>query len=114
MSLERDAEDFVHSSSRTNVRFSARYRPTGPIYAAAKGTLDHFLTERYCLYARTPDGRLLRNEVHHEPWSLQPASADIRENSMLEPFGLTQHSPPALLHFSAALDVVVWDAEVVR
>src|SRR5205085_2863099 len=33
------------------VVFSGRYRPRGPVFAAAPGSLEHFLAERYCLYA---------------------------------------------------------------
>jgi uncharacterized protein YqjF (DUF2071 family) len=52
----------------------ARYRPAGAVVEPAPGTLEHFLTERYCLYAED-GGRLLRAEIHHEPWPLQPAEA---------------------------------------
>jgi Uncharacterized conserved protein (COG2071) len=42
---------------------------------AVPGTLDHWLTERYCLYA-TGSGRLYRAEIHHAPWRLQPVEFD--------------------------------------
>jgi uncharacterized protein YqjF (DUF2071 family) len=71
-------------------------------------TLEHFLTARYCLYTTSPDGALLRAEVHHAPWPLQRAYADIEENSIASGQGLVLDGPPSLLHFSRRLDVVVW------
>ena len=41
------------------------------------GTLEHFLTERYCLYT-ADGGRLYRAELHHPPWRLQAARGDDR------------------------------------
>src|SRR5436189_208135 len=58
-------------------RFSARYGPDGPPHRTLPGGVEHFLTERYCLYARSSAGRLYRTEVHHLPWPLQPAAADV-------------------------------------
>ena len=69
------------------------------------------MTERYCLYALAPDGTLWRNDVHHRPWPLQSAEATLNENTMLRFHGLSVTEPPALLHFSRRLDVVVWNAE---
>ncbi len=91
--------------------FRGRYRPTSDVYHAKPGTLEHFLTERYCLYAAAPDGRLSRTEVHHQPWPLQRAEAEIAENTMTAAGGLPVSGPPALLHFARRIDVVVWGAE---
>jgi len=92
------------------VGFAASYGPTGPVEEARPGTLVHFLTERYCLYARAPDGGLRRLEIHHQPWPLQPASAEITRNDLLAPHGLAVSGAP-LLHFARRLDVVMWLAD---
>jgi uncharacterized protein YqjF (DUF2071 family)/soluble P-type ATPase len=60
--------------------FAARYRPTGPAFSAQPGSLEYFLTARYCLYAgdaagREDRGRVYRGEVDHADWPLQPAEA---------------------------------------
>ena len=89
----------------------AEYRPISEPYESNAGTLEHWLTERYCLYAQAPDSSILRNEVHHAPWPLQKAEADIVENSYLSAHGLDLDGPPPLLHFSRRIDVVVWNAE---
>jgi len=88
--------------------FSARYRPIGPVTAAAPGSLEHWLTERYCLYATGAGGRLTRAEVHHPPWPLQQAEAHIERNELAEPHGLELPGPPPLLHYAQRMDVVVW------
>jgi uncharacterized protein YqjF (DUF2071 family) len=110
----------------TKAKLRARYRPTGEIFHAQPGTLEHFLTERYCLYAADAKGQISRAEIQHAPWPLQSAQAEFRENSMIEaamecgaPAPLSQsspsrpnsallHSDAPLLHFSARQDVVVW------
>ena len=91
--------------------FRGRYRPTSAVYAAAPGSLEHFLTERYCLYAVAPDGSLRRTEVHHRPWPLQRAEAEVWENTMTAAGGLPVSGPPVLVHFARRVDVVVWGSE---
>ena len=90
------------------LEFVARYAPTGPARSAVTGTLEHFLTERYCLYA--PDGRggLRRAEILHAPWPLQPAAAEVERNTMAAPLGLASLPGAPLLHFARQLDVHVW------
>lgn len=90
--------------------FAGTYRPTGPAYAAAPGSLEHWLTERYCLYAANRRGRVWRGEIDHAPWPLQPAEAEIAHNSMAAPLGLRLDGPP-LLHFARRIDVVAWGLE---
>ena len=87
--------------------FRARYRPTGRAFEPDPGSLTHFLIERYCLYTVASDGRLLRAEIHHPPWLLQEAEAEIEENTMPpRDFELVDGDP--VLHFSARQDVVTW------
>jgi uncharacterized protein YqjF (DUF2071 family) len=43
---------------------------------ARPGTLEHFLVERYALFA-VRRGRTWRTDVAHEPWPLQPAAAQV-------------------------------------
>jgi uncharacterized protein len=86
--------------------FSARYRAIGDALDPDPRSLAHFLTERYCLYTEE-EGRLKRAEIHHRPWALQPAEADIGKNSM-PPKGVKLVDDAPLLHFSARQDVVIW------
>jgi uncharacterized protein YqjF (DUF2071 family) len=86
--------------------FSGRYRPAGE---PASGELETFLTERYCLYATDPAGRLRRADIHHAPRRLEHAEAEIE---------LTTAAPVELagapvLHYSQRLDALVWPLEPV-
>jgi uncharacterized protein len=83
------------------------YEPAGPAFHARPGTLDHFLTERYCLYTLDDDARVLRGDIDHPPWSLQPARADVRVNTMGDQVGVDLSGDP-LLHFAARQDVIFW------
>lgn len=113
MTVTAEADGFRYSSARPGAAFAGSYAPTSEPYQASRGSLEHWLTERYCLYAAAPDGSLWRNEIHHRPWPLQPARARIERNSMFAFHGLDVNGPPALLHFAKRLDVIVWDGEQV-
>lgn len=114
MAITPDGQWFRYRSERRGASpalFEGRYRPTSAVYAAEPGTLEHFLTERYCLYAQGPGGTLYRTEVHHQQWPLQRAEAEIAVNTVSAAGGLPVEGPPALLHFSRRIDVVVWGSE---
>jgi len=83
------------------------YHPVGEIFSARRGTLEYFLTERYCLYAADRRGRIIRGEIHHPPWPLQEAEAEFTGNTMAEALGIALISRP-LLHFARRQDVLVW------
>ena len=81
MSVQMEGDAIRYQSARIHNRaapteFSASYRPTAPAYRAAAGTLDHWLTERYCLYVTGKRDRIFYGDIHHEPWPLQPAEVD--------------------------------------
>ena len=84
----------------------ATYRPTGPRLPITEGSLERWLTERYCLYV-VRDGRVLRGDIHHRPWPLHPALAEIEENTMTAPLGIELRGAPRL-HFSARQDTLFW------
>ena len=87
--------------------FRAHYRAVGDAEPARPGTLEHFLVERYCLYAG--DGEL-RAEIHHAPWALQPAEATVTVDGMA-PVPL-EGAP--LCHYAERQDVVIWRPERVE
>ena len=112
MACDREGAQVRYASARTDqprpARFRACYAPRGVPCEARAGTVEHFLTERYCLYARSPSGRLLRTDVHHVPWPLQVAEADIEQNELTSAHGFELNGAPPLLHFARRVDVVVW------
>ena len=116
MSVDRRGGWIDYSSSRRDHAqrpfvFTARYRPEGKPSPAKAGSLEDFLTERYCLYAQE-DGTLHRAEIHHPPWPLARAEAEIELNTM-PPDGLELPDAEPLLHFSARQDVLIWPLEAV-
>ena len=90
--------------------FRASYGPTGDVFHAVPGSIQHFLSERYCFYTLSR-GRLYRAEIHHLPWSLQEAECEIEENSMAAVAGISLPSRPDLMNFSRELKVLVWAPE---
>jgi len=100
----------THAGARSAV-LQVTYRLAGKAFEAQSGTLDHFLTERYCLYAAKSGGRLYRGEIHHPAWQLQMAEAEITQNSVAEAAGLTLPAQLPLLHFARHQDMVAWAPE---
>jgi uncharacterized protein YqjF (DUF2071 family) len=101
-----------YNSDRTShhaasAKLIATYKPVGSAFRARPASLEHFLTERYCLYT-VHDARVYRLEIHHPPWPLQPAEAVIEVNSMAGAAGIALPATAPLLHFSKRLDVVAW------
>ena len=117
MKAERDGEQVRYRCERLEepgpAEFQGSYGPTSPVFRAAPGTLEHFLTERYCLYA-VRDGRIWRGEIHHTPWPLQHAEAAIAKDTMAHAIGI--ELPPEAPHllFARKLKVLVWWPERVK
>jgi uncharacterized protein YqjF (DUF2071 family) len=88
--------------------FEGRYRGVGEPYRAATGSLEHWLTERYCLYAQDRAGRIRRGEIHHEQWPLQRGEAEIETCTVTDGWGITLPDEAPLLHYVGRIDVVAW------
>ncbi len=84
-----------------------RCRPVGPVTPAAVGTLEHFLAERYILYAYTRS-RLYRGRVHHTPYPLQSAEVLTLDESLLAAAQLTRPDTPPLAHYASGVNVRVF------
>ena len=92
----------------TVAEFQATYAPTGPPFVAIEGSLEHFLTERYCLYHVNRRGAPYRLDIHHPPWALQPADADVVRNTMAAASGIDLPARAPLLHYVHRQDTVAW------
>lgn len=110
--MAQDAgRETIFTSERTEdppAAFHVRYSLRGPPSAPVPGSLEHFLTERYCLFA-LDEGRVHWAEIHHPPWPLQGVEAEVVENTM-PPAGIHLSGEP-VCHFSARQDVVLWGLE---
>ena len=84
-----------------------RYRPVGVAAEAAPGSLEEFLTARYCLYA-SRRGRILRQDIDHPPWEIQPAEVELDHCSMTDQIGLALPEGGPLCHYAALTEAVAW------
>jgi uncharacterized protein len=113
MQRHTEPDGTIHYNStrllaKRNVRFQARYRETGDIQPPSQpGTLEYFLTERYCLFT-SHRGRIHVGHIHHLPWPLQSAEAEITLNTLPAAHGITLPNRPPILHFASTLDVYIW------
>lgn len=92
----------------------AHYEPTGLAFHPRPGTLDYFLTERYCLYNVDARFRAYRLEIHHPPWTLQPAEAWFGVNTMADAAGVRLPAMAPILHFSRRQDMLAWAPETLE
>jgi len=97
-------------SSGPRAELRGHYGPRGSRLPVDEGSLERWLSERYCLYVVDERGRPLRGEIHHPPWPLHPGHATIEANTMAAPLGIELDSEP-LLHFSPRQDVLIWALE---
>lgn len=117
------ASERTHRGAR-EARFRGRYGPDGAPFLAEPGTLEHFLTERYALYTagradlaartrsvRLAEGskvRLARGDIHHAPWLLQPAWAELDECTVAAAAGITLPDEPPHLLFVRRIETLAW------
>lgn len=110
----RGGPKIEYRTKRTHGPRPAELRSSyGPVSAAKRvypGTIEHFLTERYCLYS-VSGKRLYRTDIHHLPWELQAASVELEANTMAQTVGLELPTAPDLKFFSRGLKVLVWAPE---
>jgi uncharacterized protein YqjF (DUF2071 family) len=117
MTADRTTAEVKYRSARRSdpgIRFEAAYQPAGPAFVAGEGSLEHFLTERYCLYHLDHQGAPYRLEIHHPPWPLQPATATLVHNTLADVIGVRLAGRPPLLQFAKRQDVVAWMPESLR
>ena len=115
MTCERARDGTITYKSRRastpQAELDIRYRGLGDTRPATPGTLEHFLTERYCLYAADHASRPYRLDVHHRMWPLESAEAEIAVNTMADAAGVRLPAMAPLLHFAGRLDAVCWTPE---
>jgi uncharacterized protein len=115
MKVERRGDELTYDSRRLwpspkPAELALRYRIGEPREAAAPGSFEHFLTERYLLFASTPFG-LAKGQVHHRTYPLRRAEVlELREN-IVTAAGLPAPVGPPHVLFSEGVDVDVYALE---
>ena len=111
--IQRKDGSFHYSSQRipsqaASAAFCARYRPISSVYQAQRGTLDYWCIERYCLYTVVGQKKVFRAHIHHKPWPIQRAEAEITDKSLASADGLHLPDTPPMLHYASKQEVLVW------
>ena len=88
--------------------FSGTFSGSGDIYYAEKGSLEYFLTERYCFYAEIRGVGVVRSDVAHKPWPIRKGLAQIEVNSMVGRYGVEANRTPDLVHSTPGVQVLGW------
>ena len=83
---------------------AVRYAPAGVPRSAAVGTLEHFLIERYVLFAWT-GRRLLRGRVRHAPYPVQDAAIEGLQERLFTAAGLSRPAEDPLAHYARGVRV---------
>lgn len=112
MSSKRTGDTIHYRSVRTHnsapsAELRASYRPVAPVAYSVPDTIEHWFTERYCLYTVVGQ-RVYRCDIHHLPWPLQLAELDMVRTTMAEAAGLPLSPTPSFLHYAQKLEVLVW------
>jgi uncharacterized protein YqjF (DUF2071 family) len=118
MSIQTIGDTFQYKSQRrvfktVRPELSVEYEPLGQSFLAPKGSIEHWLTERYCLYT-VGYKNIYRSEIHHPPWKLQEARAKILTNTMSQFLSVPLPNTQPLLHFSRFQEVLVWNLQKLK
>jgi uncharacterized protein len=116
MTLDHDERGVHYTSTRLRpaplpATCHVTCRALGEPAAAAPGTLEQFLAERYLLYAATGDGGMRRGAVHHAPYPLQRAELVACDETLLAAANIARPPEPPLAHYAAGVDVEIFALE---
>jgi uncharacterized protein YqjF (DUF2071 family) len=89
-------------------RFAARYRPIGEPFKTEEDPFAFWSTERYSMFMVSRSGTLKRGDIHHDPWVLRKAEAEISSNTVAAAAGIELPGTPPQLHHAKVMDVVFW------
>lgn len=115
INLEQDGNRIDYSLTRTDkppAEFNATWTIGEKLGQSDPDSLDFFLTERYCLYARRAE-RINRLRIHHRPWVLFEAETQSYNSTMIESHGLPAPVDKPFLHYAEEIEVDFWSPEEV-
>lgn len=110
------------SQTESTINYSGRCRNTNSAYdircrlpdpptlrTATENSLEHFLLERYHLFARKPNGSFLVGQVHHQPYQFHDAELTQYHQSLTDSHGFVIHRDklPDHIAWSPGVDVRV-------
>lgn len=113
MACERRDGRVCYTSERRDrrappARFAASWRSAGAFAAGAAGSLQQFLSERYCLFVADCSGRIRRGDIAHAPWQLAPADVRLEACDMTRLIGVDLRGEPASALCARPVRVAAW------
>jgi uncharacterized protein YqjF (DUF2071 family) len=111
--LRQEDETIHYNLTRTEdppARFAASWRIGEALSRSQPGSLEFFLTERYCLYSEY-EGEIHRAQIHHQQWPLQKAVIASLDSNMVECNGLPHLNREPLVHYAEEVNVDIWPLE---
>ena len=89
-----------------------RYRPVeGPASQSKPGSIEHFLVERYILYAEDSQRNLWRARVHHQPYPVQRGDVLELDDTLVWSAGIRRPETIALRHYAREVNVKIYAPE---
>lgn len=115
MSFKQDGRAIDYHSRRTHAgapaaAFDARWTIGGRLPESRPGSLEFFLTERYCFYTTHGDS-VFRCRIHHAPWPLSAAEVPTYHSTMIESHGIPAPDGAPLVHYAEAISADIWPLE---
>lgn len=120
ITFKREKDTFHIQSIRNQktinpIEFMGEFVPLSDVYYPQKGTLDHWATERYCLFSTDKLGKQLYcGEIHHSAWPIQKVEGAIDRNSLFTPFQLRPSETKPIVHYSRGLDTLFWNIKRIK
>jgi uncharacterized protein len=105
------AEYEVNRVGDASARMRCSWRVGEPMSASSPGSLEHFLTERYSLFAADIRQRLFRGRIRHAPWPLRRATLESLDDRLLPAAGLPAISGDPVVFAAEELAVHAWSIE---
>lgn len=112
MILRERGSGIEYASTRKDTRgapaeLRAAWTIGGPLPQAQPGSIEFFLTERYCLYSYHRE-QLYRSRIFHQPWTVRSATLDSYHSTMIEFLGIPEPVGEPLLHYAESIGVHIW------
>lgn len=110
MTIRREGSDIQYASRRHGghgVELDVAWSIGDALGAAAAGTREHFLVERYSLYVARRGG-LYRGRVRHPPYPLCRAAVGRLRQTLVSAARIPEPADPPLCHYSPGVDVDIF------
>jgi len=89
-----------------------RYRPVeGATQTARPNSIEHFLIERYILYAADEAKDLYKARVHHQPYPIQRAEVIDLQETLVWSAGIKRGEEAPIRHYASEVNVNVYALE---